>query len=66
MKQNIMKGYIMFYNRTNELATLEREYEKKGSAFTVIYGRRRVGKTALIYEYIKEKPVLFIYAWECI
>ena len=54
----------MFYNRTNELATLECEYEKKGSAFTVIYGRRRVGKTALIYEYIKEKPVLFIYATE--
>jgi len=59
-----MKGYIMFYNRNSELATLEREYQKRGSAFTVIYGRRRVGKTALIYEYIKDKPVLFIYATE--
>ncbi len=59
-----MKGYIMFYNRKNELKTLEQEYQKLGSAFTVIYGRRRIGKTALIYEYIKDKPLLFIYATE--
>ena len=54
----------MFYNRENELQVLEKEYKKDGSAFTVIYGRRRVGKTALIYEYIKDKPSLFIYATE--
>ncbi len=59
-----MKGYIMFYNRKNELKTLEQEYQKLGSAFTVIYGRRRIGKTALIYEYVKDKPLLFIYATE--
>ena len=64
MQQNIMKGNIMFYNRDEELRTLENEYQKGGSAFTVIYGRRRVGKTALIYEYIKDKPSLFIYATE--
>jgi len=54
----------MFYNRSNELASLEREYAKEGARFSVIYGRRRVGKTALIYEYIKNKPALFIYATE--
>ncbi len=54
----------MFYNRKNELKTLEQEYQKLGSAFTVIYGRRRIGKTALIYEYVKDKPLLFIYATE--
>lgn len=59
-----MKEYIMFYNRQNELQTLENEYSNKGSAFTVVYGRRRVGKTALISEYIKNKPALFIYATE--
>ena len=64
MKQIIMKENIMFYNRENELQILEKEYKKEGSAFTVIYGRRRVGKTALIYEYIKDKPSLFIYATE--
>ncbi len=64
MKQIIMKENIMFYNRENELQILEKEYKRDGSAFTVIYGRRRVGKTALIYEYIKDKPSLFIYATE--
>ena len=59
-----MKGFIMFHNRNNELETLEKEYLRKSSSFTVIYGRRRVGKTALIYEYIKNKPSLFIYATE--
>ena len=59
-----MKDNIMFYNRENELQVLEKEYKRDGSAFTVIYGRRRVGKTALIYEYIKDKPSLFIYATE--
>ena len=59
-----MKENIMFYNREDELQTLEDEYQKTTSAFTVIYGRRRVGKTALIYEYIKDKPSLFIYATE--
>ncbi len=37
MKQNIMKGYIMFYNRKSELKILEQEYQKLGSAFTVIW-----------------------------
>jgi AAA+ ATPase superfamily predicted ATPase len=54
----------MFYNRKSELKTLEREYQKETSSFTVVYGRRRVGKTALISEYIKNKPALFIYATE--
>ncbi|MEA3454944.1 MAG: ATP-binding protein [Campylobacterota bacterium] len=54
----------MFYNRENELKTLESEYDRKGSAFTVVYGRRRVGKTALISKYIANKPSLFIYATE--
>ena len=54
----------MFFNREEELKILNKEYERAGSAFTVIYGRRRVGKTALIYEYIKDKLSLFIYATE--
>ena len=54
----------MFYNREDELSTLENEYKKDTSSFTVIYGRRRVGKTALIQEYIKNKPAIFFYATE--
>lgn len=54
----------MFYNREDELKTLENEYKKDASSFTVIYGRRRVGKTALIQEFIKNKPAIFFYATE--
>jgi len=54
----------MFYNRTKELKTLESEYQKKLASFTVIYGRRRVGKTALISEYIQGKKHIYLYATE--
>ena len=52
----------MFINRTKELETLNREYDKKDATFSVIYGRRRVGKTALISEFIKDKPSIYLYA----
>lgn len=51
----------MFINRINEIKALNNEYIKKGSSFSVIYGRRRVGKTALISEFIKEKPHIYLY-----
>ena len=59
-----MMENIMFVNRENELKVLNQEYEKKGASFTVIYGRRRVGKTALIREYIQGKPAIYIYLTE--
>ena len=40
-----------FINREKEMETLDREYKKENS-FVVIYGRRRVGKTTLIKEFI--------------
>ena len=43
-----------FINREKEMETLGREYKKENS-FVVIYGRRRVGKTTLIKEFIKDK-----------
>jgi AAA+ ATPase superfamily predicted ATPase len=55
-----MKNFI---GRTNELATLEREYKRK-NGFVVIYGRRRVGKTTLIREFIKDKKVMYFLATE--
>ena len=54
----------MFYNRKNELDALNNEYRRSGASFTVIYGRRRIGKTALISEYIKDKPAIYFYATE--
>ncbi|MFH1161409.1 MAG: ATP-binding protein [bacterium] len=47
---------MKFINRQRELAFLGQEYTLKRSSFVVIYGRRRLGKTALIKEFIKDKP----------
>ena len=48
-----------FIDREDEIRTLENEYARKGSALVILYGRRRVGKTTLISEFIKDKPALF-------
>lgn len=53
-----------FIDRIDELYTLEREYKHSGSSFVVIYGRRRVGKTALITKFISDKPSVFFLATE--
>ena len=49
----------MFVGRHTELAELDKLYHMKGFRFVVIYGRRRVGKTALISEFIKDKDSIF-------
>lgn len=53
----------MFVDRENELESLEDEWEKTNS-FTVIYGRRRIGKTSLIKQFIKEKKHVYYLATE--
>lgn len=50
-----------FIGRISELATLNAELER-GSGFVVIYGRRRVGKTTLIKEFIKDKRAFYFLA----
>ncbi|HAN09188.1 MAG TPA: ATPase [Clostridiales bacterium] len=54
----------MFLGREEELRFLEEEYSKKRSSFIVVYGRRRVGKTTLIKEFIKNKKSLYFLASE--
>ena len=49
----------MFIGRENELNTLNRLYHSHKFEFAVIYGRRRVGKTALINEFVKDKDNIF-------
>lgn len=49
----------MFIGRENELNTLNRLYNSDKFEFAVIYGRRRVGKTALINEFVKDKDNIF-------
>ena len=45
----------MFIGRERELASLECLYKSDKFEFAVVYGRRRVGKTALISRFIEEK-----------
>lgn len=52
----------MFYCREEELQTMNRRYEKGRFECIVIYGRRRVGKTALINEFCKRKPTVYFSA----
>ena len=54
----------MFVGRTREVETLQDEYDKNESSFVVIYGRRRVGKTTLIKEFIKDKKSIYFLANE--
>lgn len=49
----------MFIGRERELTTLQRLYDTDRFQFAVIYGRRRVGKTALISEFVKGKETIF-------
>lgn len=51
-----------FYGREEELRKLNRRYAGDQFECLVIYGRRRVGKTALISEFCKDKPTVFFSA----
>jgi AAA+ ATPase superfamily predicted ATPase len=59
-----MNGAEQFIGREKELAFLEEQYRKRNASFVVIYGRRRVGKTALISRFISGKPTLYFLATE--
>lgn len=54
---------MQFIGRQVELAKLEAEYSRD-SGFVVIYGRRRVGKTTLIKEFLKQKTGFYFLATE--
>lgn len=49
----------MFIGRNSELTELNRLYNSDRFEFAVIYGRRRVGKTALINEFIRDKRAIY-------
>lgn len=49
----------MFLCRDNELRKMNKRYNGNDMECVVIYGRRRVGKTALINEFVKDKPNIF-------
>lgn len=53
-----------FINRVEELNTLEQEFARDGSSLVILYGRRRVGKTALCTKFMENKNALYFLATE--
>ncbi|WP_324735849.1 ATP-binding protein [Thermococcus sp. SY098] len=54
----------MFIDRETEIRLLEERLERGRAEFIVVYGRRRVGKTALLLEFIKKHGGLYLLARE--
>ena len=52
---------MKFLGREKEILGLEKEYARDGG-FVVIYGRRRIGKTTLIKQFIKSKTAFYFLA----
>ena len=51
-----------FIGRRNEIDMLNRWYDGNKFEFVAMYGRRRVGKTAIIEQFVKEKRAIFFTA----
>lgn len=52
---------MRFVDRNNDLKTLRELYESEGFEFMSLIGRRRVGKTELIKEFLKESDGIYLY-----
>ncbi|MDK2948399.1 MAG: uncharacterized protein PWQ63_1559, partial [Methanolobus sp.] len=50
---------VRFYGRVKELSQLEDIYNTPASSLVVFYGRRRVGKTELSKEFVKNRKSLY-------
>ncbi len=53
---------MRFVNRQAELEILNGFYREDKFQFIPVYGRRRIGKTRLIQEFIKDKPAIYFLA----
>ncbi|WP_297489922.1 ATP-binding protein [Thermococcus sp.] len=52
----------MFVNRKRELEFLERKWKEGGAQLIIIYGRRRVGKTTLLKEFLRGREGVYFLA----
>ena len=52
----------MFINRETDLSFLERRYKSDKAELIIIYGRRRVGKTRLLQEFVRDKEHIYLIA----
>ncbi|NOZ69889.1 MAG: AAA family ATPase, partial [Deferribacteres bacterium] len=51
-----------FVDRERQLRALEKSWQGKEARFVVIYGKRRIGKTELIKQFVKKKPHIYFLA----
>jgi len=54
----------LFVDRVDELKILEERYKSGKAEFVVLYGRRRIGKTALILKFLEDKEGVYLLARE--
>ena len=54
---------MRFFDRTEEIASLReiRKMAKDNAQFTVVTGRRRIGKTSLVWKAYEDEPVLYFF-----
>jgi AAA+ ATPase superfamily predicted ATPase len=52
---------LKFYNRQEELSILNKLTSSEGLKFIVVYGRRRIGKTRLIQEFLTDKEYAYVF-----
>jgi uncharacterized protein len=53
---------MKFLDRTQELASLNNKWIEYTPNLIIVYGKRRVGKTELIKQFIKDKPAVYFLA----
>ena len=46
----------MLLGRTTELGYLNNYYDRDGSQILIVYGQKHIGKTALVKEFMKDRP----------
>lgn len=52
----------MFVDREKELARLEASWASPRAEMLIVYGKRRVGKTALLKQFVRDKPAVYVLA----
>lgn len=54
---------MRFFDRTEEIASLKeiQEFSKHNAQFTVVTGRRRIGKTHLVWKAYEDQPILYFF-----
>jgi len=60
--QTQRRRVMKFIDRERELTALEKFWKKKESQFIILYGKRRVGKTELIKQFIEKKSHIYFLA----